>query len=269
MLNKSYRSRKDLSSENGEKILPAALQRKVVKLGHSLGHLGRTKTKQMLRAKYWFPLMNSMIDTAIDQCYKCQVATKENREEPIKVTNIPSRPWDTVSIDHGRPYPDGPYNLVLIDKRTRYPVVESVSSTNFQTNKERLKHIFATCESPRRIKSDNGQPFNSKEFKEFAKQEGFQHHRVTPLHPRANDEVERFMQTLNKIGQIASLQGKDRLERLIAYRSTPHPATGIAPYEATRGAAVRTKLDRIDPKPQTSEKDDVIDQRDTQSTNRR
>ena len=77
------------------------------------------------------------------------------------------------------------------------------------------------------------------------------------------------MQTLNKIGQIASLQGKDRLERLIAYRSTPHPATGIAPYEATRGAAVRTKLDRIDPKPQTSEKDDVIDQRDTQSTNRR
>ena len=42
-------------------ILPAALQRKVVKLGHSLGHLGKTKTKQLLREKYWFPLMNSMI----------------------------------------------------------------------------------------------------------------------------------------------------------------------------------------------------------------
>ena len=32
-------------------VLPPALQRKVVKLGHSLGHLGKTKTKQMLREK--------------------------------------------------------------------------------------------------------------------------------------------------------------------------------------------------------------------------
>ena len=98
-------------------VLPEALQRKVVKLGHNLGYLGKTKTKQLLREKYWFPLMNSMIDTAIDQCYKCQVVTKENKEEPIKVTSIPNQPWDTVSIDHGGPYPDGHYNLVIIDMR--------------------------------------------------------------------------------------------------------------------------------------------------------
>ena len=60
-------------------VLPPALQRRVVKLGHSLGHLGKTKTKQMLREKYWFPLMNSMIDTALDQCYECQVVTKRQR----------------------------------------------------------------------------------------------------------------------------------------------------------------------------------------------
>ena len=145
-------------------VLPPALQRKVVKLGHSVGHLGKTKTKQMLREKYWFPLMNSMIGTATDQCYECQVATKRDREEPIKVTSIPTRPWDTISIDHGGPYPDGHYNLVLIDKRTRYPVVENVPSTDFQTNKERLKHIFATYGTPKRIESDNGPPFNSKDF---------------------------------------------------------------------------------------------------------
>lgn len=174
-------------------------------------------------------------------------------------------------IDYGGPYPDGHYNLVLIDKRTRYPVVESVPSTDFQTNKERLKHIFATYGIPRRIESDNGPPFNSKEFNEFAKQEGFQHHRVTPLHPRANGEVERFMQTLNKTEQIASLQGKNRLERrnavqdmLIAYRSTPHPATEVAPYEALRGTPVRTKLDYIEPEPQRNEKENIIDRRDAE-----
>ena len=226
-------------------VLLEVLQRKVVNLGHSLGHLGKTKTKQMLREKYWFPLMNSVIDTAIDQCYECNVATKESREEPIKVTSIPSRPWDTVAIDHGRPYPDDHYNLVMIDKRTRYPVVEAVPSTKFQVNKEKLKRTFATYGTPRRLESDNGPPFNSKEFKKFAKQEGFRLHRITPLHPRANSKAMRFMQMLKKTEQIANLQGKDRHERrkaiqnmLIACRSTPHPATGVTPYEAMRGAIV-------------------------------
>ena len=100
-------------------VIPPTLQRKVVKLGRNLGHLAKTKTKQMLREKYWFPLMNSMIDTAIDQCYELQVATKGDREEPIKVTSIPNCPWDTVSIDHGGLYPDRHYNLILIDMRTR------------------------------------------------------------------------------------------------------------------------------------------------------
>ena len=69
------------------------------------------------------------------------------------------RPWDTVSIDPSGPYADGHYNLVLI-KRTRSPVVEPVASTNFQANKKRLKHVFATYIMPRRIESDNGPPFN-------------------------------------------------------------------------------------------------------------
>ena len=177
----------------------------------------------MLREQYWFPPMNSMIDTAIDQCYECQVATKGEREEPIKVNSIPNRPRDAVSIDHGGLYPNGHCNLVLIDKRTRYPVVDSVSSTDFQTNKERLlRHIFATYGTPRRIESDNGPPFNFKEFNEFAKQEGFQHHRVTALHPRANGEVERSMQTLNKTVQIANMQGKNSLERRNAVQRHAH-----------------------------------------------
>ena len=79
-----------------------------------------------MREKYLFPLMNSMIDAAINHC---QVAKKEKGEEPIKVTNIPSHRWDTVSIHHGLPYPDDHYNLVLIEKKSRCPVVEAVFST--------------------------------------------------------------------------------------------------------------------------------------------
>ena len=92
---------------------------------------------------------------------------------------------------------------------------------------------------------------------------------MTPLNPRANGEVERFMQTLNKTEQIANLQGKNRLERsnavqdmLIAYRSTPHQATGVATYDALKGMSIRTKLNCIEL--QRNEKDDIIDLRDAE-----
>ena len=38
------------------------LQHTVIKTSHSLGHLGMTKTKQMLRQKHWFPQMNKMVE---------------------------------------------------------------------------------------------------------------------------------------------------------------------------------------------------------------
>ena len=36
-------------------IILRSLQRQVIKAAHHLGHLGTTKTKQMIRGKYWFP----------------------------------------------------------------------------------------------------------------------------------------------------------------------------------------------------------------------
>jgi len=74
-----------------------------------------TKTKQMLREKYWFPGMNHLISQTIGSCFKCQVATKSHRQEPIKPSFIPEEPWQQISIDFGGPYPDGHYNLVAID----------------------------------------------------------------------------------------------------------------------------------------------------------
>ena len=153
----------------------------------------------------------------------------------------------------------------------RYPVVEVVSSTGFKQTKEKLKKTFAYLGIPRRVTSDNGPPFNSEQFKDFAKEEGFVHHRVTPNHPRANGQVERFMQTLNKTEQIAHLQGKSGPDRnmavqdmLMAYRDTPHPATGISPYQAMMNRPVRTRLDYTVPRKERSSRDKMMDEKDRQ-----
>ena len=227
-----------------------------------------TKTKQMLREKYWFPEMNKMSERVVENCYECQLTTKQHRQEPVKMTQIPEKPWEVVSVDFGGPYPDGHYNLVVIDKRTRYPEVEVVYSTGIKPTKEKLKKIFATHGTPIQIESDNGPPFQSKEFAEFAAVEGFRHHRITPLHPRANGEAKSFMKLVNKTEQRAQIQKYSPMmaiqEMLIGYRSTPHPATGITPYEGMMNRIVRTKLDYENRISNTSNKEKLINERDRQ-----
>ena len=51
---------------------------------------------------------------------------------------------------------------------------------------------------------------------------------------------------------------------LIACRSTPHPATGVIPYEAMREAIVRTKLYHVNPEMQDTEEENRIDQKDAE-----
>jgi hypothetical protein len=250
-------------------VIPENLQRKLVSIGHKMGHLGATKTKQMLRERYWFPEMTTLIDNIVGGCYECKITAKGSTEEPIKPTKIPKKAWNTVAVDYGGPYPDGHYNLVMVDKRSRYPVVAEVPSTRFEATQEKMKGIFATYGTPRTIESDNGPPFNGKEFAQFAEEEGFKHHRITPLHPRANGQAENFMRLINKTEQIANIQGKTKAERrnaiqemLVAYRATPHPATNVTPYEAMKNREMRTKLDYEDPEEERNPKEEEIDQRD-------
>ena len=78
-----------------------------------------------------------------------------------------------ISVDFGGPYPDGHYNLVVLDQRTQYPEAEVVFSTAIKPIKEKLKKIFAHHGIPKQIQSDNGPPFNSKEFAALQKKKDF------------------------------------------------------------------------------------------------
>ena len=51
-----------------------------------LGHLaiGTTKIKQMLCAKYWFPIMNHLIGQTIELFWQSSMSTKSHKQEPIK-----------------------------------------------------------------------------------------------------------------------------------------------------------------------------------------
>jgi transposase InsO family protein len=178
-------------------ILPAPLRSHELSLAHE-GHQGLVKTKRLLRGKVWFPGIDAQAKSMIEKCIPCQAATPTKHHEPLQMTKLPDGPWQKLSADFCGPLPTGDYLLVVIDEYSRYPEVEILKSTSAKATIPKFDKILSTHGIPIEIKTDNGPPFNSQEFKEFSEDLGFSHRKITPLWPKANAEAERFMRTLNK-----------------------------------------------------------------------
>ena len=85
-----------------------------------------------------------------------------------------------------------------------------------------------------------------------------------PRWPRANGEVEQFMKPLTKIIQTAYIERRDWKEEyynyLLAYRSTPHVTTGVAPSEMMFNRQVKHFIPEWQHKPEWTNQN--IDQKD-------
>ena len=145
--------------------------------------------------------------------------------------------------------PNQEYPVLITDDYSRYPVVEIVKSTSAATVIPKLDKMFSEFGVPDVVKSDNGPPFNSKEFASFADDLGFKHRKVTPKWARANGEVERFVRTVKKVIKTAKLEHKNpkqEMNRLLRnYRATPHSTTRVAPATALFGRPMKTKLPEL------------------------
>lgn len=242
-------------------VIPQSLQRHVVDLAHA-GHLGIVKTKTLLREKVWFPFIDSLVEEKCKNCIPCLAVSSHNTPEPIKPSALPNRPWEEISIDFLGSIGTSNYFMVVIDDYSRYPVVEALTSVSAKSVIPRLERIFSMFGIPSVCRTDSGPPFNGNEFRLFAEQMGFKHRRVTPLHPRANSHVERFMSPLQKAIKSAVIEGLDYKQEITKflrnYRACPHPSTGLAPADIMFNRSMKTLLPQFSVK----RKDKLIRNRD-------
>lgn len=227
-------------------IIPSSLRQRTIDIAHHT-HQGIVKTKQLIREKVWFPGIDKMVEETVKSCIPCQASNpRASQREPLRPTPLPSGPWVEVAVDFAGPFPSGEYALVAIDEYSRFPEVEIISSTSAKVVIPRLDAIFARHGFPETVKSDNGPPFNSQDFREFADTSGFRHRKITPLWPEANGEVERFMGTLNKYVRTCAAENqnwKTKLPHFLRqYRATPHSATSVSPFEALTGRKMSAGL---------------------------
>ncbi|CAB4012329.1 PREDICTED: uncharacterized protein K02A2.6-like [Paramuricea clavata] len=251
-------------------VIPKSLRADAIRLAH-VGHQGIVKTKSLMREKVWFPLIDSLVKSAIDSCIPCQATGRPKPPQPLLMREIPKENFDTVYIDFLGPLPSGETLFVLIDGRSRYPVTKIMKKTDAPHLIPCLDEIFATFGLPKKVISDNGPPFQSKEIKKFMDDNGIQHKTITPLWPQAN-ESETFMKPLMKAIRTAHLQKQNwrrtMQEFLLNYRATPHTTTQVAPATLMFGRNTRTRLPQTDTKTDKNALDHSVEQRDKEQRQR-
>lgn len=162
---------------------------------------------------------------------------------------MPSGPWKRIAMDLMGPFPTGENILVLTDYYSKFVEVEIMRKISTEKIIPVLKRIFALHGLPETVVTDNGPQFVSGQMETFFKENGIDHHRVTPYWPQANGQVERQNQTILKAIRIAHSEGENWREaiytHLLAYRSTTHPVTGKTPAELLFGRKICGKIPEI------------------------
>lgn len=229
-------------------VIPAKLQKQIIKLAHE-GHQGVSKTKSFIRSKVWFPGMDKAVEEEVEKCIPCQANTNRSIKEPLSMSELPKGPWQNLSIDFCGPLPSGDYLLVIIDEFSRYPVVEIIRSTSADCVIPVTDRVFAAFGYPEVVKTDNGPPFQSVQWKQFMKTSGITHRKITPCWPQANAQAEAFNKPLMKAIRAAQIEHKNWRRELTtflrSYRCTPHTSTLFTPFRLLFDRDPKSKLPEV------------------------
>ena len=103
----------------------------------------------------------------------------------------------------------------------------------------RIKSQFARHGIPHQLISDNGPPFSSREFQEFALTYEFEHLTSSPRYPQSNGKVENAVKMAQNIMK-ARLAGTDPNLSLLDYRNTPTEGLRSSPAQQLFGRRTKT-----------------------------
>lgn len=223
---------------NNKIVVPKALRKDMLTLIHE-AHFGIEKCKNRARELMYWPGMSRDIEDTVLKCTVCEKFKKTNTKEPLHPHAIPERPFEKIGIDLME-FRNVHY-LVLIDYYSKWIEIEKVNNKSINEIKQKLKLLFAKFGIPCIIVSDNS-PFNSFEFKSFAKEWDFECVFVSPRYPQSNGMVERAVGISKLILKKAHEEGKDGIISLMEYRNTPISGLGLSPAQLFFNRRLRTKL---------------------------
>ena len=235
-------------------VVPKAMQMQIIRQAHERGHFSVAKTKALLRNDYWIPNIETKIEKVIKNCIACILAErKQGKQEgflnPIAKGEVP---LDTYHIDHLGPLPSTKKNykyiFVIIDAFSKFVWLYSTKTTNTSEVLDKLIKQSFIFGNPRRIISDRGTAFTSKEFSEYCKKEDIEHVLITVGIPRSNGQAERVNRILIQLLTKLANPRREEWHKYLAFaqqciNTTLSRSIGTDPFHLLFGVHARLRGD--------------------------
>lgn len=238
-----YRGRLVVSADNH-------LRTRVIEELHARitsAHPGKTKTRRMVSAKYWWPGVHADCDIYVDNC-PCRSSKHPRDKTPgyLHPIPIPLRPWLHVVVDFNempKTKKGNDNTMNIIDKFSKETWSAACSKT--VTAKDvawMYYHGPLRCHGlPLTVGSDRGPQFIADFTQEMARILGIKWKLSSSGHSQSAGQIENYHEWMNQRLRMFANHYQDNWDDAlpamdIAQASTPHDALGgLSPFEVTHG----------------------------------
>ena len=178
---------------------------------------------------YWTGI-NADIEDYTKQCQEC-IKRSQVDKEPLQPHDIPEGPWRKFGMDYfnfnGNSY------VLICDYFSKFPFLYR-AKTSFWSLRDHLIDLFSIEGYPDKIVSDNGPPFQSKEFAKFLSSLGIKHTTSSPGFAHHNGFIEQHIQTVKNM--LLKSFNTQSFHEVLADLRTTHIGMGLpSPAEILHG----------------------------------
>jgi hypothetical protein len=212
------------------------------------GHLGRTKTYDLVTRHYWWPGVRKSVTEHCRSCDSCQRVRVDNQKsaglyQPISVDK---RQWDTVTMDLITDLPKTESGntaiVVFCDKLTKMihvvPSPTKIDSSQFANMF--LHNVFRYHGWPTRFIHDRDPRFTSQFWKAFFTLCRVTNSNSTAYHPQTDGQTEVVNKSIEDFLRHFGDENQTDWDKLLvfaefAYNNSKHESTGSTPFELNYG----------------------------------
>lgn len=183
--------------------------------------------------------MNAQVTEMCEQCETCQQFNPAQQKEKMVCADLPTRPWQKLASDLFEV--KGEHYILLADYYSKFVEYRKLRSSTAQVVIAWMKEQFARHGIPDSIRTDNGPPYSSSAFREFAQEWRFKHITSSPQYPQINGFAENQVKVLKRIIQKCQTAGSDLDLAILEWRNTPNEKIG-SPSQVLMGRRTNSTL---------------------------
>lgn len=210
------------------------------------GHAGQKRLYSKLRSQFKWKGMAKDVAKYLKNCKKCHVnKPKVANKETLRVTETPSRPFQSVSIDTIGPFPtttnQAKYAITIICEFSKYLIVTPIPNKESKTvARAFVNSLILVFGHVDRIRSDLGTEYVNQIMRDLTLNLGIHHDKSTAYHHESLGTVERSHRTLNEYLRCYMEENRDWPDLMkyfsYCYNTTPNSSINMySPFEIVFG----------------------------------